>query len=376
MRNGDRMTGMALVLAGCLLAAFDACSGRPGESRDASSAEKAVEGQVVLKADAVRTAGIKTDTAKVRDFYPAVKASGTVALNQKKYVKVTPRVPARVERVLAFEGDRVRAGQELFQIWSPDLMAAQAEFFQILSRLPADGRPAASEDEQLHEGLLRSSEAKLRTMGFEESDLAAIRKTGEALPVLALRAPIAGTVIESAAAVGTSVETGTVLCAIADLTSLWVLVNIFEADLASVDVGDRTEIAVTAYPGEAFPGTFVLVGAFVDEATRTVKGRVEMANASGKLKPGMYGEVRIVAKNPVRMLAIHDSAVRTMGGKTVVFLPAAGGAYVRRVVRTGRTIDGFVEILEGLREGDRVVTEGSFEIKAEMLKGTLEGDKK
>jgi multidrug efflux pump subunit AcrA (membrane-fusion protein) len=375
MRSQTRMRGIATVLGGCLVLLLQACSGRPGESREVPAGDQSVDGRVVLNADAVRTAGIKTDTAQVRDFYPAVKASGTVALNQKKYVKVTPRIAGRVEKVLAFEGDLVRTGQELFWLWSPELMAAQAEFFQILSRVPAEGRSPVTDDEKLHEGLLRSSEAKLRTMGFGDGDLAALRKSGQPLPVLAVRAPITGTVVEAEAAVGTSAEVGTCLCTIADLTSLWVVVNIFEADLASVAVGDRTEIAVTAYPGRTFPGSLVLVGAFVDEATRTVKGRVEMANASGKLKPGMYGEVRIVARTPVRMLAVPESAVRTMGGKTVVFLSAAGGAFLRRDVRTGRTFEGFVEILEGLREGDRVVTDGSFEIKAEMLKGTLEGNK-
>lgn len=375
MRIQNRMTGIATVLAGCLLTLLPACSGRPGESREAPSGEKSTDGQVVLTADAARTAGIKTDTAQVRDFYPAVKASGTVALNQKTYVKVTPRVPGRIEKVLAFEGDRIRAGQELFWLWSPELMAAQAEYLQILARLPADGRPAVTEDERLHAGLLRSSEAKLKTLGFEEGDLAAIKKSGEPLPVLAVRAPITGTIVESEASVGTAADTGTCLCAIADLSSLWVLVNIFDADLSSVEVGDRTEITVTAYPGVTFPGTLVLVGAIVDEATRTVKGRVETANASGKLKPGMYGEVRIIARTPVRILAVPEAAVRTMAGKTVVFLPSAGGTFARREVRTGRQIEGYVEIVEGLREGDRVVTDGSLDIKAEMLKGTLEGEK-
>ena len=375
MRSQNRMTGIATVLAGVLLFLLQACSGRPGESREAPAGEKATDGQVVLTADAVRTAGIKTDTAQVRDFHPAVKASGTVALNQKKYVKVTPRVAGRIEKVLAFEGDRVRAGQDLFWLWSPELMAAQAEYLQILSRLPADGRPAATDDEKLHDGLLRSSEARLRTLGFNDADLAAIRKDRQVLPVLAVRAPITGTIVEAEAAVGTSAETGTCFCAIADLSSLWVLVNIFEADLAAVEVGDRTEIAVSAYPGAAFPGTLVLVGAFVDETTRTVKGRVETANASGKLKPGMYGEVLIVARNPVRVLVVAEAAVRTIAGKTVVFMPGAGGTFVRRDVRTGRTFEGFVEVLEGLREGDRVVTDGSFDVKAEMLKGTLEGEK-
>ncbi len=375
MRNSNKVTGIATVMMGILLFLLQACSGRPAESREAAAGEKAAEGQVALNEAAVRTAGIKTDTAGLREFHPAVKASGTVAINQKKYVKVTPRVPVRIEQVLAYEGDVVRAGQEMFWLWSPELMASQAEYLQILSRLPSDGRPAASDDEKLHEGLLRASEAKLRTLGFEESDMISIRKARQALPVLVLRAPIAGTVVESTAAAGAAAEPGAPLSAIADLTSLWVVVNIFEADLAAVPDGDRAEISVTAYPGESFPGTLVLVGSFVDEATRTVKGRVEAGAAAGKLKPGMYGEVRIMAREPVRVLAVPESAVRTMAGKSVVFLPQSGGTFVRREVRTGRTIEGFVEILEGLKEGESVVTDGSFDIKAEMLKGTLEGEK-
>jgi RND family efflux transporter MFP subunit len=366
---------LSAVLIATSLLLFPACRAKPGDSLEAPPGERAAEGQVALTADAARTAGIKTETARVRTFHPAVKASGTVALNQKKYVKVTPRVTGRVESVLAYEGDRVRAGQDLFNIWSPDLLAAQAEYLQILARVPAGGTAPASEDEKLHEGLLRSAEAKLRTMGFEDADIASLRANRLSLPVLAVRAPISGTVVEAEAAVGMAAEPGTCLCALADLTSLWVLVNVFEADLASVEVGAKAEITVTAYPGEVFSGTFTLVGAFIDEASRTVKGRVEVANGSGRLKPGMFGEVRIIAKDPVTMLSVPERAVRTIAGKTVVFLPGPGGSFVRRDIRIGRTIGESVEVLEGLREGESVVTDGSFDVKAELLKSTLEGEK-
>jgi Cu(I)/Ag(I) efflux system membrane fusion protein len=363
------------VLIGSSLLLFQGCTAKPGESQAGPPAGQATEGKVVLTADAARTAGIKTETVQVRTFHPAVKASGTVALNQKKYVKVTPRVIGRVEKVFAFEGDRVQAGQDLFWLWSPDLMAAQAEYLQILARVPTGEKPPASEDEKLHEGLLRSTEAKLKIMGFEDADLAALRTNRRALPVLAIRAPISGTVVEAEAAVGTAAETGTCLCAVADLTSLWVQVNVFEVDLASVEVGDKVELNVTAYPGEAFLGTLTLVGAFIDEATRTVKGRVEVANSAGRLKPGMFGEVRIIAKHPVTMLSVPERAVRTIAGKAVVFLPGPGGTFVRRDIRKGRTVEEYVEVLEGLKEGESVVTDGSFDIKAEMLKSTLEGEK-
>jgi RND family efflux transporter MFP subunit len=368
-------TLMLPVLVGLLVFFCSACSGRSGESEDAKSVEKETEGRVKLTADAARTVGVKTELAVLRTFHPAVKASGTVTLNKKKYVKITPRTPGRVEKVFAFEGDRVHAGQDLFWLWSPDIMAAQAEYLQILARVPSGGRSASSDDEKLHASLLGSAETRLRLMGFEEADFTSLRTNREARPVLAIRAPIAGTIVESEVAAGEAAETRTSLCAIADLTSLWVEVHVFEADLASVAVGASAELTVAAYPGEVFEGTLTLVGSLMDEATRTVKGRVEAANPAGKLKPGMFAEVRIIARDPLNMLAVPERAVRTIAGKTVVFVSGPEGTFARRDVRTGRTVEGFVEILAGLKKGESVVTDGSFDVKAELLKGTLEGEK-
>jgi multidrug efflux pump subunit AcrA (membrane-fusion protein) len=363
------------VLMGISLTLLPACSGKPAGNGEAQAPGKSEEGKIVLTADAAKTAGIKTDVVQMRTFHPAVKASGTVALNQRRYVKVTPRIPGRVEKVLVFEGDRVRAGQDLFWLWSPDLMAVQAEYLQILGRVESGGANPASEDGKLHEGLLQSTEARLKLMGFGDADVAALRTSRQAFPVLVIRAPIAGTLIEAEAVVGAAAEPATCLGSIADLTSLWVQVNIFEKDLASVAPGSRVEIEVAAYPGEVFQGTLVSIGSLMDEATRTVKARVDAANPDAKLKPGMYADVRVIARDPVTMLSVPEQAVRTIAGKTVVFLPGSGGTFTRRDIRRGRAFEGFVEVLEGLKEGERVVTDGSFDVKAEMLKGTLEGEK-
>jgi RND family efflux transporter MFP subunit len=298
-----------------------------------------------------------------------------VGLNQKRYVRVTPRVSGRIEKVLAFEGERVRAGQVLFELYSPDLMAAQAEYLQILARTGIEeAAGASSEDGKLHESLLRSTGARLRLLGFEEDDLAVLKSSRLALPVLPIRAPMSGTLIETAGVAGAAAEPGTTLCAIADLGSLWVQVHIFEKDLASVAAGDKAEVAVAAYPGDVFAGTLVLVGSIMDEATRTVTGRVEAGNAAARLKPGMFAEVRIISAQALSALVVPEAAVRTIAGRSLVFVPEGGGRFVRRDIETGRTFEGFVEVLKGLKEGDKVVTKGSFDLKAELLKGTLEGE--
>ena len=224
------VTAAGLALLPALLAC--ACKAKPVESGETQAPAKTAEGTVTLSPEASRTAGIKTQEAKVLSFRPAVKASGTVALNQKAFVRVTPRVAGRVEKVSAFEGDRVRAGQELFRLWSPELMAVQAEYLQILAR---DAGPA--EEAKLQEGLVRSTESRLRLMGFAEEDLAALRSGRQALPALVVRAPIAGTVVEVDAAAGSAVEPAAALAAVADLSTLWVQVNLFERDLGAVAPG-------------------------------------------------------------------------------------------------------------------------------------------
>lgn len=372
-----KITAIVFILAALPLLLGTACRSKSGSDSGAPPEEtaKADQGKVALTPDAAKTAGIQLDTAMTRTFHPSVKASGTVALNLKKYVRVTPRVAGRIEKVSAFLGDRVRAGQEICLLYSPELLAVQAEYLQVMARAPRDGAGAASEDEKLHESLLKSTEARLRLLGFGDQDLASLRSSRLALPVLPIRAPLGGTLVEAECATGCAVDAGTTLCAIADLSALWVNVHIFEKDLASVNVGAKVDVAVAAYPGEVFPGTLSLLGALMDESTRTVTGRVDVANRADKLKPGMFADVTVVSALPVSVFCVPEQAVRSIGSAAVVFVPAEGGAFVRRDVVTGRTIDGFVEILKGLAEGERVVSGGSFDVKAEMLKGSLEGEK-
>jgi len=174
---------------------------------------------------------------------------------------------------------------------------------------------------------------------------------------------------------GSAVEAGSCLAELADLSTLWVLAEVYEKDLAAVAPGAKAEMTVAAYPGEVFGGSLTQVGSVMDEQTRTVKCRLEVANPAGRLKPGMFAEIRIFASGKISFLAVPEEAVRTAEGRAVVFLETAPGRYARRAVEMGRAADGFVEILKGLSAGERVVTAGSFDVKAEMLKGSLEGEK-
>ncbi|MBE3129415.1 MAG: efflux RND transporter periplasmic adaptor subunit [Acidobacteria bacterium] len=365
----------ATLLAGLFLFIIQACAPGKREGGGGPSEETVTNSEVSLGAEAVRTAGIQTAAVERRTFLTSVKATGSVSFNRKKYVRVSPRVAGRVERVLALPGDRVAAGQVLFELFSPGLMAVEAEYVQIHGRVTGASRVRTAEDAALDAELLASTETKLRLLGFEEPDFASLRSARVPLPTFGVRAPIAGTIVETEVLPGSAVEAGSCLAELADLSTLWVLADIYEKDLAAVVPGAKAEIAVAAYPGEVFAGSLTQVGSVMDEQTRTVKCRLEVGNLAGRLKPGMFAEVRIFASGKIAFLAVPEEAVRTAEGKAVVFVETAAGRYAWRAVETGRAAEGFVEILKGLSAGERVVTAGSFDVKAEMLKGTLEGEK-
>jgi Cu(I)/Ag(I) efflux system membrane fusion protein len=307
--------------------------------------------------EALVVSAVKTEKVGRRSFSVAVKATGIIGFNQKKYVCISARTPGRIEEVLAFEGDRVNPDQTLVTLYSPDFLSVQQE-----------------ESVKLAAGLIRSSVHRMKLMGVGEEDIRKIQESGTVSETLAVKAPFSGTLVSAKAISGEFVEMGTELFDLADLDILWATANIFEKDLALVRPGSRAEVRTQAYPAEVFQGRLVLIGDVQDEVTRTTRGRLELPNPSRKLKPGMFIDVTLIPETTGESLAVPEQAVRQVEGKTVVFVQGPGGAFEPREIKLGLLTGGWAEILEGLQEGEVVATEGSFSLKAEMLKKTLEGE--
>ncbi len=324
--------------------------------------------------EALRVAGVKTEKVGRRPISIPIRAMGIIGFNQKSYACVSARIPGRIEEVLAFEGDRVKEGQTLVRLYSPDFLSAQNELLHLLQQQERSRKSGDEDGARLAAGLIRSSVHRIRLMGVSEDDIRKIEESARINETLAVQAPFSGTLVSSKAVSGEFVEMGAELFELADLNVLWATVNIFEKDLASVRPGSRVEVRTQAYPAEIFPGRLVLVGDVQDEETRTTKGRLELPNPSRKLKPGMFIDVAIIPDETARVLAVPEQAVRQVEGKTVVFVQVPGGAFEPREVKLGRQAGGWAEIKEGLQEGENVATEGSFSLKAEMLKKTLEGE--
>jgi Cu(I)/Ag(I) efflux system membrane fusion protein len=324
--------------------------------------------------EALVVSAVKTEKVGRRSFSVAVKATGIIGFNQKKYVCISARTPGRIEEVLAFEGDRVNPDQTLVTLYSPDFLSVQQELVHLSQQQERSRKSGDEESVKLAAGLIRSSVHRMKLMGVGEEDIRKIQESGTVSETLAVKAPFSGTLVSAKAISGEFVEMGTELFDLADLDILWATANIFEKDLALVRPGSRAEVRTQAYPAEVFQGRLVLIGDVQDEVTRTTRGRLELPNPSRKLKPGMFIDVTLIPETTGESLAVPEQAVRQVEGKTVVFVQGPGGAFEPREIKLGLLTGGWAEILEGLQEGEVVATEGSFSLKAEMLKKTLEGE--
>ncbi len=371
MTRSTRLLPLAIVItAGLVVSASCRKDDTPAEN----AAEDASAEAVVLSAETMNISGVKVVKAERRTMAVPIRAAGVIEFNQRRLVCLTPRVPGRIEAVYAFEGDRVRENQRMLDLFSPDYLSAQQELIQLLLQRDRAAESGDKEAETLAVNLIRSTVHKIKLMGVTDEDIRMIQDSRALQDYLPIAAPFAGSVVAATAVAGDYVESGRELFQLADLSTVWATVGVFEKDLTLVRPGVEGEIQVQAYPGEIFKGRLTLLGDVVDTETRTVKGRLEVPNSAFKLKPGMFADINLVGARSAEMLVIPEKAVRNVEGRSVVFVPDGQGKFVPREVRLGSVISGWVEILEGLEEGDEVAAEGSFALKAELLKKTLEGE--
>ena len=361
--------GLILMILVSGLVLSGAC--RKESGGEATPAELTDSHSAGLNPGALDIAGFKAERVERRVLSIPVKATGTIVFNPSRLVCLTARVGGRIEAVYAFEGDRVKEGQDLLALYSLDYLSAQQELIQLVRQEERARKAGDEESASLASGLIGAAVRKIRLLGVSEKEVNRVRETQAIDDLLLVRAPFAGRVVAAGAVTGDYVETGKELFQLADLETLWAMANIFEKDLRLVRPGAKAEVRVQAYPGESFAGRLTVLGAVEEAETRTVQGRVELPNPSGKLKPGMYADITLSSPETAEVLAVPAGAVRVVEGQSIVFIQQSADRFVPRKVKTGREFDGRVEILEGLSEGEVIAAEGSFSLKAEMLKKTL-----
>ena len=359
---------MLLFLAGCR----GGDPGNAGRPEEPAAPSAGLPMSVTLTAEAVAAADIKTVTAEMRPWARRIAAAGELEWNARRVVHLTARTPGRLERVLAVPGDRVREGDLLAEIYSPDYLTLQAEYIQAAARARRQAGNAAEEGPA--QAFLAGARERLVLLGVTAAEIDVLVARAVPKPLLAVRAPLTGTVLESGVVVGDAVGLGTSLFRLADPSTLWACLHIREKDLAALKAGTDVVLKTQAYPGEEFRGRLALIGDVIEPATRTIEGRVEVGNAAGKLKAGMYVEAAAAAAGERRALVVPEESVQDDLGESIVFVKTGERTFVRREVVTGERFGGAVEILKGLEAGETVVTSGSFLLKSEIRKGGLEDD--
>lgn len=349
------------------------------------------EDRVVLSPEATKNAGIKVITLKAESLPETIRATANIAHNQDRSFHVTPRVRGRVVEVYASIGSAVSVGSSLALLDSTELGEARAEHAKAVALLdlaksnverekrlfeqkisPQKDLLAAQAEERRAEVEVRMLHEKLRLYGLSDGE---INGSNAAPSRYMVRAPGPGVVFEKEITLGEVIEAGKKVFTISDLSTVWVLLNIYEKDLAKVTRGTSVKIQTESYPGEIFAGKVAYVGDVLDPQNRTVLLRVEVPNPNRRLKPGMFATAEVVTGGALaKGLAIPSSAIQKIEGKPVTFVQQRDGSFAKRDLDVGKEMGGRVEVRSGLTEGEQVVVEGSFTLKSELLKETLAED--
>ncbi len=334
--------------------------------------------------------GIAAAGIRVAEAVPAGAgahvATGTVAYNQNAVSLVAPRAEGRVMRVLRDLGQRVRRGEPLALLESPQVGSlrgerARAQADVEVSRAAYERERALFEQKVSSRREMLEAEAEHRRavadLEAAEASLAALGADGSRDgAAFAVSSPIDGTVVQRAVTPGQVAGPADTLFTVADLDRLWVELDVYEQDLGRVAAGQTIELATTAFPDSAFQGRLAYVGQVVDPRTRTVKARAEVPNPGLLLRPGMFVTARIHKEAPERATAaVSEASIQQIAGRSVVFVPLGAGRFQVQPVGVGdRLADGTIEVTAGLRPGQPVVANGAFYLKSELEKESFGGD--
>ena len=343
------------------------------EARYERRANKLPEGSVQIPAEKQQLIGVEYGTVAYQTTKSSVRAVARVTLDETRIAKVHSKLDGWIDQVFVdFTGKQVRQGDPLLTIYSPEALATQQEY------LLAQKAQHVMHENPVHEmlsstdNLVAAAKKRLELWDISEPQIAEIAAKGEPLKNLTLYSPIAGFVMERNAFPKQRILPDTVLYTVADLLRVWVVADVYEYEAPEVRVGTAATLTLAYLPGRSFHGRVSYILPQVDPATRTLKVRIEFDNPELALKPDMYGEVEL-ATGGARRLVVPQTAVLNSGERQTVFVDRGNGFFEPRAVRIGEQTDGSVEILSGLKAGERIVVSGNFLIDSESQLKTAVG---
>ncbi|WP_334170136.1 efflux RND transporter periplasmic adaptor subunit [Zoogloea sp.] len=341
-----------------------------GEADD----EPAAANSIKISTEKVQKLGVRTEAAELRTLDKQVRAAGRIEIDERRSFAISPKFEGYVERLhVNVTGQPVAKGQPLFEVYSPELVSAQREYTiaaQGVEALKDAGSEARSSMQQLAE----SSLLRLRNWDISDEQIRALAKSGSTKRTLTFRSPVAGVVTEKKALQGMRFMPGDTLYQVADLSSVWVVADVFEQDIAQVRTGAIAKVRINAYPDKVFEGRVTYVYPTLNPETRTVPVRVELANPGQLLKPAMFAQVDVPVERKGQVVTVPTSAVIDSGTRQIVLIAHGEGRFEPRDVKLGGRSESHIEVMDGVKAGEKVVVAANFLIDAESnLKAAVGG---
>ncbi|MDP9052772.1 MAG: efflux RND transporter periplasmic adaptor subunit [Acidobacteriota bacterium] len=320
---------------------------------------------VQLTPQRMQSIGVKTGVAEFKTLHDELRVTGNVEVDETRLAWVQVRFSGWIQRVFVDAiYKHVEKGQKLFTIYSPEIAATEHEYLLARENRDLLGRSTVPGVASGSDSLWKAAAERLKQWQIPERDIAQLEAGGGVPKEIEIDSPVSGVITERNAFATAYVQPGTKLYTIADLSRVWVYAQVFQNDIGRIQVGDSATVTTDAWPGRSFPGRVSFIQPQVDDATRTVKVRLEIPNRTGQLSPGMFVNVNLDA--PLgRQLTIPAAGVFQSGTRQVAFVDRGGGYFEPRNVETGGRAGDDLIVLRGLKAGERIVTSANFLIDSE-----------
>jgi Cu(I)/Ag(I) efflux system membrane fusion protein len=315
----------------------------------------------------IQNMGVKVEAVERRKLSKTIRTTGKIDYDERKVYSINTKTMGWVEKLYVdYTGKVVHKGDPLIELYSPELVTTQEEYLQALKYRKALQQSTLDEAKKGSDDLIQSVRRRLLYWDIPESEIKVLEERGTPNKTMTIYSPVDGIVMEKMVQKGQNIMAGMELYKIADLSTVWVLADIYQYELPWVKLGQNVEIELSYLAGKIFKGKITYIYPYLSEETKTAKVRVEVPNTTGlELKPDMYATVKIVSPLSVNAVAVPDQAIIRSGERNIVVIALGGGYFDPREVKLGISANGYVQILDGIKAGEKIVISSQFLIDSE-----------
>jgi membrane fusion protein, copper/silver efflux system len=349
-------------------------SDKPGKAPDGMDLVPVYEGEAGGEADEVKidpttvqNMGVTTETVTARNLKKEIRVSGTIDLNETSITMINTKIMGWVEKLfIDYTGQKVKKGQPLLTIYSPDLVSAQEEYLQAIHYLKRLSEGTSSDARKGAEQLVESGKRRLQNWDIPDKSIAALEERNAPEKAMTIYSPSDGVVLEKMVVAGQNVMPGMALYKVAGLSVVWAMANVYQEDLPYVNVGIGATVDVPSIAGKTFQGKVQFVSPVLDASTKTAAVRVAIRNTDDfQLKPQMFANITIQSPLLPNVLTVSQQAVIHTGERTIVIVSLGNGYFKPQEVKLGMSAGGYVQVVAGLQAGQTIVTSSQFLIDSE-----------